>query len=342
MKKIFSIIFALIFVANTFGAKQLTAVNLIVMRTTGMHALVLGYDDGTLELRNWKGDKIASRKFTSKITAMKVDHGQGTALPRIFVASSESSGTIRVIDPADLATDLAKKTGTGTVQCFNVRQNWLYAGTSGGTLWKLDNKTLAQQAKRTGFGSIKYVSDSGNPPDAYSNIFITSTNSGGSIYRLKYDTLATLGSKSSIGTITGFTCNDWVDADYFDIYLVISAESGTLKKLNGQTFATEASKTSVGNVNFMCAGYPGLDPDSEPTLVICDTTGTLRTWKWNGTAFLKVKYQTSLGSIVEAAVDDLYQTDAYQIVYFCNKSGKVMWYIRDEAMKLYNYAIIAP
>jgi hypothetical protein len=83
----------------------------IVAPNTGHLMLVFGYDDGTLEFRNWQGTLLQVRHGFGEITVIQSSRASDSALPSLIVASTDTGGALRIIDPANINHDLAVRFG---------------------------------------------------------------------------------------------------------------------------------------------------------------------------------------------------------------------------------------
>jgi len=105
--------------------KELTAGTLITNPVTCKKMIVVGYDDGTLEFRDWQGSLLATRGGFGEITALDAYRCSGSPLPRLFVASTDSGGAVRVmkVDADTLFTilsDLAVRFGFGKIAAMDI------------------------------------------------------------------------------------------------------------------------------------------------------------------------------------------------------------------------------
>ena len=142
---------------NAYAA-TLTAATFVVNPNTGHLMLVFGYDDGTLESRDWQGTLLQVRYGFGEITSLEPYRFGSSPLPRLFVGSTDSGGALRIIDPANINTDVAGRFGFNRITVLYPwwGDNRFCVGStdSGGTLRILNSTTLADEIVRYGFGEI--------------------------------------------------------------------------------------------------------------------------------------------------------------------------------------------
>ena len=327
MKKTIFLLTCLFAIAQAHAAtKTLTAVTTLVLRTIGQECIVLGFSDGSIELRDWKGKLISSRTGLGKITALESYRDGSSPLPRLYIGSTISSGTVRIVDPASLSSDMEKRTGLGEPHSIWSWGEWIYVGTGAGKIWRLDGDDLSTLKSRSGFGDIKYIRD--GVAGGVDYLVISSTNSSGSFYVLNAETLATVGSKASLGTIYGFDVEESAYTENNCVYLTCSSSSGSLRIYELGTLNLVSSKTSIGSSTCLAPGYIG---DSEDMVIGVGTSaGKITLWNWDGTTISQGKTQTVTGSIFDMGIEDTYLHDVDVLNIIRTYSTSIYWYTKNE------------
>jgi WD40 repeat protein len=337
-KKLIVFVLAVFVIAQVSEAKELSAGNVVMLRTKGQIAIVLGYDDGSLELRDWAGKLISSRTGLGKITAIDSYRKKNSVLPMLFVASTASGGTLRIIDPAAINKDVVKRTNLGTITALWTWEKWIYVGSNVGIICRLDTGTLATLKSRGGFGEIKYIRDGAWESDTSEDILVASTNSNGTLYSLNSNTLVTRKSRSNFGTIYGLG-EDYLDDGDDEIIITSSDKGGAMRILKALDLKTRVEKTGIGTSCWATLGFIGFDQcdleDGTASLVVAFTNGTIRIWDWNmanGT-LTQQSSRNNLGKVYGMGIDDMLWTGIDELGFISSKSGKVLFRITDENLK---------
>ncbi|MFH1716966.1 MAG: hypothetical protein ABIF19_06415 [Planctomycetota bacterium] len=247
------------------AAGTITAATVVTVPATGQSIVVAGYDDGNLEFRNWQGDILATRDVLGAVTALEAGILGSPPAARVFVASEDSSGALRVISPGDISTDIASRPSIGIIKAIAVcheDSDAIYIGTAkaGGTLNKLNSLTLADEAVRSAMGQITQIAQiHGASSDL---LGVGSDKSGGSVYFVDKDTLAdVLPPRQNLGTIYGLSSAD-VDLDgEAELIIASSKNGGTVRLVEGPTFKSDlAVQDQLGKI--LALDYGRMQPES--------------------------------------------------------------------------------
>ncbi|UCG58190.1 MAG: hypothetical protein JSU70_01535 [Phycisphaerales bacterium] len=264
---------------NVDGA-TLTAGTTFPNPKTGQKMLVFGYDDGTLEFRDLGGNLLQVRYGFDEITVLAWGYTVGTYFERLYVGSTDSGGSLRVINPADIHDDLAVRSGFGRITAMSpgIGTLWqwgddripLYVGSTdlGGTLRVLDSTTLVDGATRSGFGEITAIVNWHEEL-----VMVGSTDSGGAMRCLNPNTLAdTCPPRSGFGVIHAIAVGDedW-DGDK-EVVVASSDGGGTVRLIELPDMATDlAARSGFDEVYNVAYGCAGLEP--------CLGGGPVGVWK---------------------------------------------------------------
>ena len=321
-------------------AASLNKANVFTNMRTGQKTIAFGYDSGVLEFRDWTGKLLATRSGLGNITAIETYRSKTAVTPRMFIGSSD--GTVRIINPTTIGTDLIKRTFVGTITFVWGWDKYLWVGVNDGikgTLYLLDNATLLPVKSMTGVGPIKFIDDvewiSGGVwgegvvvagSDGGLRIVQIINNSNGTINSLRVKS-----SRSNLGQIKGLASED-IDGDG-NSEIAISSTS-----YNGSFVMMRASNITVAVLSRTGLGVPGiLDMSPEvdiagvKMLAIALTNGSVRTFKitvGNGLFTCTTGAQRiGFGSVVALGLDDFYGTGCDQIIICSTDSAKAAFHI---------------
>ncbi len=330
-------------------AGAITAATVVTSPGTGQSIVVAGYDDGTLEFRNWQGDTLDTRSGLGAVTALESGILDSPPVARIFAASQNSSGTLRVISPVDINTDIASRQNIGIIKAISVCHDGsdvIYIGTekAGGTLRKLDGLTLADQATRSAMGGILQIaqvhSTSGDV------IAVGTDKSGGSVYFLDKDTLTdVLPPRQNLGTIYGLSTAD-VDLDgQAELIVASSTNGGAVRLMEGPSFKTDlAFQDQLGKILAMDYGRmqpePLIGPANDAWILLASSSNssTLRLLKVNvGVStftFTNWATRNTPGTIPYAKFRDFYMVGVPLAGVVLADSGNVVLQVLDTSLKM--------
>jgi len=242
----------------------LTVAVVIMAPHSGQSMVVVGYDDGTLEFRDWQGNILATRDDLEEVTALETGIVGSPPLPRLLVASTDSSGALRVVDPSDIKKDIASRFDLGSIIAIDVCNgdtDTIYIGTSdtGGTLHKLNALTLADDNMRTGIGNISEIIQLSC---AWGDLLAVGCDkSDGSVHFLDKNTLDDVVTpRQGLGTIYELSSAD-MDLNG-EVELIIASESngGSIRLTEGPNFASDmAIRNNLGHV--WALDYGRLEPE---------------------------------------------------------------------------------
>ena len=341
MKRVALILFLVAFSPAFVSAKTLTAGTGVVMRNTGTQAIVLGYDNGSLEIRSWSGALIASRSGLGRITALENYRSRGSVQPKIFVGSAENGGTLRLIDPVALSTDVTKRVGLGTITSLWAWQRWIYVGaksTSGvGTIYRLDNLNFGTLASRTGLGEIKAINDADT--GTTKDIVIASLDGSGTVRQLLFDSLAIRSYRNGQGAIYGLDTGDMNNDGKDEIAIASTAGGGCVKMLYNTTLATAGQITGIGAPSCMAMGHVGIAQSDDAgngkfSIAVGTSGGVMRNYAVTTAtgAFSLIGQRTALGVVNQAGIWGAYGTDVDQVVFMNSVGGKIEFHIASETL----------
>jgi len=330
------------------ATEAITAATVVTAPGTGQSVVVAGYDDGSLEFRNWQGDILSTRDLSGAVTALEAGVLGSPPEPRIFAASEDSSGSLRVISPDDISTNIASRLNIGIIKAISIWRNdseAIYIGTSknGGTLSKLNSLTLADVTVRSSMGQILQIAQIHSASGDL--LAVGSDKAGGSVYFVDKDTLAdVLPTRQNLGTTYGLSSAD-VDLDgEAELIIASSKNGGTVRLAEGPTFKTDlAVMDQLGKI--LALDYGRMQPESliGPTndgwiLVASGTnSSTLRILKVNvGVStftFTNWATRNTAGTIPYAKLRDYYMVGAPLAGVVLADSGDLVFQALDASLK---------
>lgn len=244
---------------------KLTATTVIMNPLSGRSIIVSGYSNGVLEFCDWQGNVLASREDFTEITALAASFVGSPPLPRLFVASTDSGGTLYAIDPTDINRDIITHSNLGRITAIEVRggvEASVYIGTSdvGGALRKLNALTLTNEGVR---GSLGRISDIIRVHSAWGNyLAVGADTSGGSVLFMDMDSLDDVASRQrDLGSIYALSSADMDRDGQAEIVIASDADGGTIQLREGPDFDTILSKrTGLGETYALDYGSLGTHP----------------------------------------------------------------------------------
>jgi hypothetical protein len=247
----------------------LTVATVVTAPPTGRSILVTGYSDGVLEFRDWQAHVLATRDDFKEVTALAAGIVGSPPLPRLFVASTDSGGTLRIIDPANLNRDLMSHTNLGRVTAIEVRggpDGAVYIGTrtTGGTLRKLNGLTLAHESVRGAMGRISEIIQ---VHSAWGDVLaVGSDRSGGSVSFLDRETLDdVVPRQENLGFIDALSSADMDGDGQAELVIATGADGGSIELREGPSFeSTLAVRTGLGATWALDYGPLGAGPFAGP------------------------------------------------------------------------------
>ena len=248
---------------------RLTAATLVTAPRSGRSTLVAGYSDGVLEFRDWQGAILATRGGFGQITALAAGIVGSPPLPRLFVASTDSGGTLRAIDLTNISRNIASRSNLGFVTAIEVcggAAGAVYIGTSdnAGTLRKLDILTLADQNARRSMGIVsKIVQMRSTWGDV---LAVGSDSTGGSVYFVNRDTLVdAVIRRQNLGRIYALSSGDMDQDGEAELLIASDASGGSIRLREGPYFASNlAMRTGLGEIYALDYGPLGAESFAEP------------------------------------------------------------------------------
>ena len=248
---------------------RLTAATVVTVPRTGRTLLVAGYNDGVLEFRDWQGNILSTRSGFGQVTAVATGIVGSPPQPRLFVASTDTGGSLRAIDLTNISRNIVSLSNFGTVTAVEVcngTDGAVYIATSdmGGTLRKLNILTLAEQTQRRSMGAISKIEQMRG---TWGDILVVGSDiSGGSVYFVDRGTLVdVLTRRQNLGHIYALSSGD-MDRDG-EAELVIASDSsgGTIRLREGPNFSTNlAMRSNLGEIYALDYGPMGMESVSEP------------------------------------------------------------------------------
>ncbi|OHB54952.1 MAG: hypothetical protein A2Y07_07635 [Planctomycetes bacterium GWF2_50_10] len=322
---------------NYSWTKTLVAAAQTMLRTTGQMVTALAFNDGSLELRDFSGKLISSRTGLGTITAINEYRDSASMLPRLYVACAVASGTLHVIDPTRLTTDLLTKTNLGTISFIQPAPDNLYIASAkdGGTLYKLNSTTLATTASKTGLGTFKCIGYIDGPsPSFYIAVNYLSQYH---LRKINTSTLATVTSNSTLGTIYKVTAADIIIGDNGQQEVIVACSgsgTGTIYSFNSSTWARSTIKTGVGTISALAAGPIGIDQTyfgEGTSIAYASSTGTicLINSLYPGTV---IDTRTGFGKVFNMSVRDYYLTDIGALGVISTDNDLAAVHIMDETL----------
>jgi len=331
----------------TTGA--ITAATVVTAPGTGQSTVVVGYDDGSLEFLDWQGDILDTRSGLGAVTELEAGILDSPPAARIFVASEDSSGSLRVISPSDISTDIASRLNIGIIKAISVWRNdseAIYIGSSktGGSLHKLNSLTLADDTVRSAMGGILQIAQiHGTSGDL---LAVGSDKSGGSVYFVDKETLIdVLPPRQNLGTIYGLSTAD-VDLDgEAELIIASSKNGGTVSLLEGPNFKTDlAEQDQLGKIVALDYGrmlpesFIGPTNDAWVLIASNSNNNTLHLLKVNvGVStftFTNWATRNTTGTIPYAKLRDYYMVGVPLAGVVLADSDSVMFQVLDTSLKL--------
>ena len=253
----------------TTQPSRLTAATVVTAPRTGRSMLVVGYNDGVLEYRDWQGNILSTRSGFGQITALGTGVVGSPPLTRLFVASTDSGGTLRAVDLTNIGRNIASRPNLGSVTAIEVcggAAGAVYIGTTdnGGTLRKLNIQTLAEQNQRRSMGTIsKILQMRGTWGDI---LAVGSESLSGSVYFVDRDTLVdVLSRRQNFGRITAMSSGDMDLDGEAELIIASDTSGGTIRLREGPNFSANlAMRTGLGEIYALDYGPLGAESFAEP------------------------------------------------------------------------------
>ena len=247
----------------------LTAATVVTAAPTGQSIVVTGYSDGGLEFRDWQGNILATRDGLGQVTALAAGVLGSPPLPRLFAASADSGGALRMVDLTRIGGDLVSRTNLGRVTAIEVcggPAGAVYVGTDhiGGTLRKLDGRTLLDENVRGTMGEISdIIQVHGERRDV---LAVGTDKAGGSVYFLDKDTLNdVVARRRGLGRIYALSSADMDRDGRAELIIASDADGGSIRLREGPSFASDlAVRTDLGEIYTLDYGSLGAEPCAEP------------------------------------------------------------------------------
>lgn len=248
---------------------RLTAATVVTVPRTGRSTLVTGYNDGVLEFRDWQGTILSTRSGFGQITALAAGVVGNPPAPRLFVASTDTGGTLRAIDLANINRNIASRSNVGPVTAIEVcggSDGAVYIGTNdvGGTLRKLNILTLADQNMRRSMGTISQIAQMRG---SWGDVLAVGTDSmGGSVYFVNRDTLSdAVVRRQNLGRIYALSSGDMDQDGQAELIIATDASGGSIRLREGPHFTSNlAMRTGLGEIYALDYGPVGVESFAEP------------------------------------------------------------------------------
>jgi len=301
--------------------KELIVATVVAAPHTGQSMVIAGYTDGTLEFCDWQGSILASRDVLGNLNALHIGILGSPALPRLFVASTGSSGVLRVVDPVDINRDIVSRSNLSNVRAIEVCNNdtdKVYIGTSdaGGTVHKLNGLTLADERVRGGMGEISEIAQI---HCSWGDLLVVGSDKfGGSIHFLDKDMLDdAITRRQDLGAIYGL-CSADIDLDGEAELIVASGkDGGSIRVMEGPDFANDlAVQRQLGQIQALDYGRMEpeqvIGPTSDAWILVASESngGSLRIFKADvGVSAITLNEWASLkniGTVPYAELCDFY------------------------------------
>ena len=331
---------------QTADAAGLTAVTGIINPNTGHLMLVYGYDDGTLEFRDWQGTLLQVRYGFGEVTAA-LSYRTGTSpLPRLFVASTDSGGALRVVDPTDINNDVASRFGFGRITAmWPYGNDCVYVGStdSGGALRKLDSSNLTDQVGRFGFDEITFL-EIGWDTVSGEYLLVSSTDSGGVLRSVHKNTLADYGPapRFGFGRIYCFWTDDMEEDGNAEIVVASTDSGGTLRFMELPDLSTDlATRYGFGEVydiDYNLLGMAQSNGNDKASIVVAsaDGGGAVRVMEVQistlATTLGDSQTRFGFGTVREVGLWDGFQTNVNVLAVLCTNGGTCAAHITDETL----------
>lgn len=316
---------------------------------TGQQTLALTYDTGLMEFRSWTGALLASRTGLGTITAIDSYRSRTAATPRLFVGSSD--GTLRLINPTAITSDVKRIKLPGSITYIWTWEKYVWVATKDtlgkGTLYLLDNATLATVKSRAFTGAIKFITD----VEWYVNdqwgegVAVASTDGGGtvSIVRIVYtdSTVTGLSSvrtpRSGLGTINGLGAADIDDDGNSEIVVSSNSNSGCIIILRASSLATSIGLAkSLGTTGLVDISN-NVDIYGMPMITLALANGYVRTFDVNddgdGTFTIAGFSQRSgFGRVAALRYDEIYGTGCDLVTLVSTDNTKAAFHVTGESV----------
>jgi hypothetical protein len=324
----------------------LTAGMGIVAPNTGHMMLVFGYNDGTLEFRDWQGTLLQTRSGFGEVTVVQTTRLGNSPLPRLLVGSTDTGGALRVIDPTNINNDLAVRFGFIRITALWGGGDHLYVGSTdlGGTLRTLNSTTLADEKVRCGFVEVTAIWDAWDTTNGR-YMLVGSTDAGGAMRCLNWGTLADITSpRYGFGRIFAFDADD-VDYDGNAEIVIASGDGGgAVRFIEAPNFTTDLEArygfgTTYG-VSYGPVGITQCDNEgqagSKVSIVVApsDTIGAVRIIEVDANTlavsagYLATRY--GFGTVGVIALPDIYQIGVHLVAVLSSDGGTCAAHIMDE------------
>jgi len=243
----------------------LTAATVLVRPRTGRSIIVAGYSNGVLEFCDWQGNVLASREDLKEITALATGSVGSPPLPRLFVASTDSGGTLRAVDLTDIDRDVISHSNLGRITAMDVRgglEASVYIGTTdiGGSLRKLNALTLTNEGVR---GTLGQISDIVQVRSAWGTVLAVGTDTfSGSVYFIDMDTLGDVVTRQqNMGSIYALSSGDMDGDGQAELVIASDADGGSIQLREGPSFENILTKrTGLGQTYALDYGPLGEEP----------------------------------------------------------------------------------
>ncbi|MBN2317338.1 MAG: hypothetical protein JXM79_25670 [Sedimentisphaerales bacterium] len=243
----------------------LTTATVVMSPLSGLSLIVAGYSNGVLEFCDWQGNILASREDFKEITALATGIVGSPPLPRLFVASTDSNGTLHAVDPTDIDQDIISHSNLGRITAIDVRGGSdasVYIGTSDieGALRKLNALTLTNEGVR---GSLGQISDIIQIHSTWGNVLAVGTDaSGGSVYFVDMDTLDdAVPRQQHLGSVYALSSADMDRDGQAELVIASDADGGSVQLREGPSFESVLSKRSgLGQTYTLDYGALGDEP----------------------------------------------------------------------------------
>jgi hypothetical protein len=322
--------------------RKLTAGDTIVDANASQNMLVLGYDGGRLEFRNWQGNVLTTRTGFGEITAIESYRCGSSPLPRLLVASTDSGGALRVIDPANISGVVVERFGLGRITAISAWVDDVYIGSadSGGSLRKIDNITLADEVVRTGLGNITALEYITNNAEPY--LLMANTDSGGTLRIVNPDTLADEGlARSGLGTIYALAAEDINWDGTSEIVVASSDTNGTVRYIGADNLfldrAVRSGFSGIYDVEYGLLGAKQCSGNGRASIVVASS-------ERKGGAIHLIEVDTvninptladsavrcGLDKVASIKISDLYNTGIGVLQVFSMDGGTMAVHIMDE------------
>ena len=241
---------------------MLTVATVITTPPMGQSIIVVGYSNGVLEFRDWQSNVLATRNDLKEITAIASGIVGSPPLPRLFVASTDSGGTLRAMNLENIHEDHISHTNLGRVTAIEVCCGFdgaVYIGTRdiGGTLRRLDALTLANEGVR---GSLGWISDIIRIDSTWGDVLaVGADNSDGSVYFIDMDSLDdVITRQQNLGFVYALSSADMNRDGQDELVIASNADGGSIQIREGSSFENILTvRTSLGPIYALDYGSLG-------------------------------------------------------------------------------------